>query len=181
MLRKLNVTFFERDILANTVRNCFLQKHHSPMWIRHSKISREKMWNSVCRNDNKRLHFPWYILAFLISDEKILVTRGEGVRERAVGFVQSAVRMYERTYAYFIFICIWMCTATCSRRRSGLSNGVRWSVVPDRHFSIPVGIYHPAHLSRVPSSSHRICVTLRQRALWQRDDEIQQQIFAHQI
>ena len=71
--------------------------------------------------------FPWYTLAFLISDEKIPVTRGEGRRERAVGFVQSAVRMYERTYAYFMFICIWMCTATYSRRRSGLPNGVRWS------------------------------------------------------
>lgn len=38
-------------------------------------------------------------------------------------------------------------------------------VAPDRHFSIPVGIYHPAHLLRVPSSSHRICVTFRQRRI----------------
>lgn len=44
--------------------------------------------------------------------------KNSATRKRAVGFVQSAVRMYERTYAYFMFICIWMCTATCSRRHS---------------------------------------------------------------
>lgn len=93
--------------------------------------------------------------------------KNSATRKRAVGFVQSAVRMYERTYAYFMFICIWMCTATCSRRHSEgvIERCTSVGGAPDRHFSIPVGIYHPAHLPRVPSSSHRICVTLRQRAL----------------
>lgn len=41
-----------------------------------------------------------------------------------VGLVQSDVRTYECTYAYFMFIYICMWAATCSRRRSGLSNEV---------------------------------------------------------
>jgi len=136
------------------------------------------------QNNNAQHALKLRRASHILRDTLVFLINGEKIRDarNTVGFVQSVVRMYERTYAYFMFICIWMCTATCSRRHSGLSNVASVGSGRTRHFSIPVGIYHPAHLPRVPSSSHWICVTLRQRALWQeRDGEIQQQIFAHQI
>lgn len=56
-----------------------------------------------------------------------------------------------------------LCSAVVDVRSYRTGAGARSGVAPDRHFSIPAGIYHPAHLLRVPSSSHRICVTLRQQ------------------
>lgn len=174
--RKLNdFLFFQsrRKIIGRYARNCSLLEM-SFLEVDTKISQRETTMSELRRESSERT------LCLGLFNQRRKNSR-PARRIRAVGFVQSAVRMYECTYAYFMFIYIWMCMATCSRRHSGLSNGARRSAAPDRHFSIPVGIYHPAHLPRVPSSSHRICVTLRQRALWQRDGEIQQQIFAHQI
>lgn len=112
------------------VQNCFPRKRHFSRVGSTLEKYHAKMRNNARRNYGERLHSPRYLSLF--NQRRKNVRRGN-----AVGFVQSAVRMYERTYAYFMFIYIWMCTATCSRRHSRLSNEAHRSVAPDRHFSIP--------------------------------------------